>query len=359
MTRRDSIWMLGLGALPGASAETLVQTDLFVSGTGGYHTYRIPSLIRTRKGTLLAFCEGRRNARGDTGDIDIVLRRSTDRGRTWSGPVTTHEMGSDTIGNPCPVVERKSGAIHLLLTSNPGHMTQKQIDDQSLPGTRQVWHSQSSDDGITWSKAVEITAAVKQPNWTWYATGPGVGIQLRSGRLVVPCDHTVAGTKADFSHAIYSDDQGRTWKLGSPSGEGVNECQVVELRDGSLLMNMRSNHGRHRRAVSRSRDGGISWSGFGFDEALIEPVCQASLIEAGGVLLFSNPASTQRENMTIRASRDDGKTWPVRLVLQKGPSAYSCLAPVSRSHFGCLYERGEQSPYERITLALFRLSDLG
>ena len=359
MTRRDFNLVL---AASGASAVTgpadVVQTDLFVSGTRGYHTFRIPSLIPSRKGTLLAFCEGRRNSGADTGDIDIVLRRSTDHGRTWSEAATIVDFGADTVGNPCAVVDRKSGTIFLLLTSNPGEFAERQIIEQSVPATRQVWVSSSTDDGIRWSEPTEITAAVKDPSWTWYATGPGVGIQLRSGRLVIPCDHIEAGSKAFYSHCIYSDDHGRTWNRGARTGDRVNECQVAELRDGSLMLNMRSYHGHHRRAVARSRDGGITWGEVEFDQALVEPVCQASLIRAGNLLLFSNPASTRRENMTVRASRDDGETWPRSLVLEKGPSAYSCLAALSRKRFACLYERGSRSPYERITLALFGSGDL-
>lgn len=359
MTRRESLVLFGAGAVARAASEPAIpQADLFVSGAGGYHTYRIPSLIPTRMGTLLAFCEGRRNGRGDSGDIDIILRRSTDRGRTWSEPVAIHDMGPDTIGNPCPVIDRKTGIIHLLLTSNPGHVVEKQIVEQTVKETRQVWVSTSSDDGVTWSKPVEITTAVKDPSWTWYATGPGVGIQLRGGRLVIPCDHNKGQPTEAYSHCIYSDDHGRTWKRGEPTGAKVNECQVVELKDGSLLLNMRSNHGLNRRAIARSSDGGVTWSQIEHDQALVEPVCQASLIRAGNLLLFSNPASTRRENMTVRLSRDEGRSWPASLALHNGPSAYSCLAPVSRNRFACLYERGGKSPYERITLALFRAEDL-
>jgi sialidase-1 len=357
MTRRETLFLLGAGAAS-AARPAISQTDLFVSGEGGYHTYRIPALLPTKKATLLAFCEGRRGGRGDSGDIDIVLRRSTDRGRTWSDPATILDMGPDTLGNPCPVVDRKTGTIHLLLTSNPGHVVEKQIIDQTVKETRQVWVSTSADDGLTWSKPAEITASVKAPDWTWYATGPGVGIQLRSGRMVIPCDHAQAGTKAFWSHCIYSDDHGRTWKRGDRLGEKVNECQVVELRDGSLMLNMRAYHGNNRRAVAISRDGGVTWGEITHDQALVEPVCQASLIREGSLLLFSNPASTRRVNMTVRASRDEGKTWPRSLVLEAGPSAYSCLAPVARNRFACLYERGAKSPYERITLALFHIDDL-
>jgi sialidase-1 len=355
MTRRQSLLLLAASA---ARAAATSQLDLFLAATHGYDTFRIPSLIPTAKGSLLAFCEGRRNSRSDSGDIDIVLRRSTDRGRSWSAPVTILDMGPDTVGNPCPVVDRKTGVIFLLLTSNPGHVIEKQIIDQSVSDTRRVFLSSSSDDGLTWSKPADITLSAKDPSWTWYATGPGVGIQLRTGRLLIPCDHADARTKAFHSHCIYSDDHGRTWRRSERTAEKTNECQVAELRDGSVLLNMRSYHGHNRRAIARSRDGGVTWSDLSFDQTLVEPVCQASLIRAGNLLLFSNPASTRRENMTVRASRDDGQTWPQHLVLHPGPSAYSCLAPLSRNRFACLYERGERSPYERITLATFDILSL-
>ncbi|HBY60362.1 MAG TPA: exo-alpha-sialidase, partial [Solibacterales bacterium] len=200
MTRRESIRLLGAAASSAASpavsgAPSLTQTDLFVSGEGAYHTYRIPSLIPTKQGTLLALCEGRKGGQGDSGNIDIVLRRSTDRGRTWSAPVTIHDHGPDTIGNPCPVVDRKTGTIFLLLTHNAGHVTERQIIDRSAPETRRVLVSASTDDGLSWTSPQDITTAAKDPAWTWYATGPGVGIQLRTGRLVIPCDHAAADTK--------------------------------------------------------------------------------------------------------------------------------------------------------------------
>jgi sialidase-1 len=352
MTRREAIALLTSGA---AQASPVPSTaDLFVSGAGGYDTYRIPSLLRTARVTLLAFCEGRRNGRGDSGDIDIVLRRSVDQGRTWSAPVTIHDMRDDTIGNPCPVADRTTGAIHLLLTSNPGNVTEKQIVEQTAAESRRVWVSVSADDGIAWSKPAEITSSVKDPSWTWYATGPGIGIQLRSGRLVIPCDHKEAGTQRAYAHCIYSDDHGRTWQRGQRTAEKTNECQVVELRDGTLLLNMRSYHGLACRAVARSRDGGVSWSALEHDHALIEPVCQASLIRSsGGLLLFSNPASKKRENLTVKASLDEGRSWPLALVLAPGPSAYSCLAGIGRNRYACLYECGVQSPYERIAFARF------
>jgi len=343
--------------LPVLPAAELNQVDVFRAGEGGYHTYRIPALVVTKSGALLAFCEGRRGGRGDSGDIDLLLKRSRDNGRTWSDPQVVADFDDDTIGNPAPVVDRKTGTILLLLTRNPGHVTERQIIDGTAAGTRTVWLTRSTNDGLTWTPPEEITASVKLPEWTWYATGPGNGIQLRSGRLVIPCDHIVAGTKANYSHIIFSDDGGRTWRIGGSAGDQTNESAVVELRDHSLLLNMRSNLGRNRRAVARSRDQGLTWSAVESDEALIEPVCQASLIRySKDRLLFSNPADTKRRKLTVKLSRDEGKTWPVERMVHSGPSAYSSLARLKSGRIGLLYERGTNSPYEQISFATFDLA---
>jgi sialidase-1 len=351
--RLTAILLLSFPFFAGAAPD-LRQVEVFRAGEGGYHTYRIPALIVTQKGTLLAFCEGRRGGSGDGGDIDLLLKRSRDNGQTWSAQQVVADLGADTIGNPAPVLDRKTGTIFLLLTRNPGNVTERQIIDRSVPGTRTVWLTRSTDDGATWAPPLEVTSAVKQPDWTWYATGPGNGIQLRDGRLVVPCDHMVAGTKAYYSHVIYSDDGGRTWKLGGSAGDKTNESAVVELRDRSLLINMRSYQNGNRRAVSYSRDRGQTWTGPKLDDALIDPVCQASLIRfRKDRLLFSNPAGVMRVRMTVRMSRDEGRTWPVARLVHEGPSAYSSLAQLKDGRIGLLYERGDKSPYERITFALF------
>jgi sialidase-1 len=356
------IWM-ALAAACLAWGAAPQQVEVFTAGEGGYHTYRIPALITSSKGTLLAFCEGRRNSASDTGNIDLLLRRSNDGGRTWQPLQTIADFGEDTIGNPAPVVERKTGAIILLLTSNPGRATEKGITERATQERRTVWITRSTDDGQTWSKPQDITASTKLPDWTWYATGPGNGIQTRSGRLVIPCDHNTAGANVRYSHVIYSDDRGQTWKIGGTAEEKTNESAVAELKDSSLLLNMRSYHGKNRRAVQRSRDGGLTWqSPLTLDETLIEPVCQASLVAAvppgkksNGRLLFSNPAATTRTKMTVRLSEDDGRTWASSRVIHEGPAAYSSLAVLPGRSIGLLYERGESRPYERITFARFGL----
>lgn len=351
--------LLALGTLF-CRASPLVQVEVYVSGRDGYHTYRIPAIVRTRAGTLLAFAEGRKHSVHDWGDIDVLVKRSTDGGRTWSPQITVADFGEDTVGNPAPVLDRRTGTVWLLLTRNPGDVPEPKI----LPGlrgpTRTVWLTYSADDGRSWAAPVEITASVKRPEWSWYATGPVNGIQLRSGRLVIPCDHDrPAEPSRRYSHVIFSDDGGRTWRLGGSVGPDCNESTAVELSDGTLMLNMRSYAGRNRRAVSLSRDGGLTWSPPAFDEALVEPVCQASLIRVGrgrpAMLLFSNPASTRRVNMTVRLSRDEGKTWSAAKTIHEGPSAYSNLVELQGGMIGLLYERGQNSPYERITFARFAL----
>ena len=350
-----------LTLLPAVAARAdqplLVRTEVFTSRSEGYHTYRIPAVVVTKEGTLLAFCEGRKTGRSDHGDLDLVLRRSTDQGRTWEKMQIVYEEGGDkkiTIGNPCPVVDQSTGVIWLPFCRD----------------NNDVLITHSKDEGRTWAKPTVITSAVKEKDWGWYATGPGNAIQLtrgkHKGRLVIPCDHRVKGRskkwgRAGRSHTFYSDDHGKTWKLGKASDWGMNECAVVELADGSLMLNMRSYRGRGRRGVAISRDGGHSWSASADDPTLIEPVCQASLIrhtwpegERPGRLIFSNPASGKsRHRLTVRVSNDEGKSWPVGRMLVEGSAAYSSLVALPDGTIGCLLERDN---YRRITFARFNLA---
>lgn len=337
-----------------ALAAAPPQTAVFTAGQDGYHTFRIPAVIVTPKGTVLAFAEGRKAGRGDAGDIDLVLKRSTDGGKTWGSLEVVWDDAANTCGNPCPVIDAKTGTIWLPLTHNVGTDTEAKIVAGTSQKGRTVWVTHSTDDGRTWAKPTEITAAVKKSEWTWYATGPGVGIQLKSGRLLVPCDSKSDGGKVRESHVIFSDDGGKAWQLGGVVGPNCNECQAVELADGSVMLNMRTYRGNNRRLVAVSRDGGATFSKPTEDPALIEPVCQASILRLpGGGIVFSNPASTKRDKMTVRLSADDGKTWPHAKELHAGPAAYSCLCVLPTGDVGCLYERGEKTAYETITFAAF------
>ncbi|MFC1888666.1 exo-alpha-sialidase [Thermodesulfobacteriota bacterium] len=338
------------------------ETDVFVSQTNGYETYRIPSLIVTAGGTVLAFCEGRKAGSSDTGDIDIVLRRSRDSGVTWGSMSVVIDNGADTAGNPCPVVDRDTGTIWLPFTTNLGTDTESEIIHGTSEGTREVFIIKSTDDGLTWSEPVNITDDVKPAGWTWYATGPGRGIQLAGGRFVIPCNHVETGlfpaqSCHSRSHVIYSDDHGETWDIGGVLDGKTNESQVAELDDGTLIINMRSYRGR-RRAVSRSYDAGMTWDPVTLDRALIEPVCQGSLISHDGFLFFSNPASWTRMRMTVRRSSDNGVSWEISKVLNEGPAAYSALSALPNTNIACLYEKGDLKKirlYDRIVLARFSM----
>jgi len=357
---------------PSASSGQPQQTEVFISGMDGYHTYRIPSLLVTENGALLAFCEGRKKGRGDSGDIDLLVKRSQDGGKTWSQQQVVWNDGENTCGNPCPVVDEQTDTVWLLMTWNRGDDTEAEIKKNTSKDTRRVWVTRSDDDGVTWSKPIEITDAAKRPEWRWYATGPGVGIQLQKdpwkGRLVIPCDHSVAPSPDNptgyNSHTIISDDHGKTWGIGGVIRPQVNECQVVELTDSTLIINMRNyDRSKTTRATATSKDGGITWSNVTHDPVLVEPICQASFIRYSwpgrddkSCLLFSNPASTsERVKMNVRLSYDEGKTWPVSRVLYPGLSAYSCLAALPDGDIGCLYEAGQKHPYEEIVFAHFSL----
>ena len=340
------------------------QTDIFISGTDGFHTYRIPALLPTRAGTLLAFCEGRRNDGGDHGEIALLVKRSEDKGRTWSEQEVVWEDAPNTCGNPCPVQDGSTGFIWLAANWNrPGGSS---YDYFNAHDTRYVFVLASEDDGRTWSAPRDITSDVKPRNWGWYATGPCTGIELKmgpdQGRLLIPCNHTKFDDSSArlYSHVIYSDDHGKSWQPGGSSPTDLlDECQAAELSDGRVMLNMRNaDRTQDRRGVTTSDDGGLTWAPVRHDPALIEPTastgCQGSLIRADdGNLFFSNPASTHRERLTVRMSPDDGATWPTARVLHEGPAAYSSLASLPDGRVACLYERGESSPYEKITFAAF------
>lgn len=333
-----------------------LKSLVYSSGNDGYHTYRIPAVLAAANGTLLAFCEGRRNSRSDHGDIDLLVKRSEDGGQSWSAQrVVYSEAGEVTIGNPCPVADAETGAVWMLFCRD-------NVD---------VLVTHSKDDGLAWSDPIDITEDVRKKAWTWYATGPGVGIQLRNGtrkgRLLIPCDHRNPDAYDCGSHSVYSDDGGASWRLGGSVRPGANECQFSELADGTVVMNTRmQTHSEGYRGTALSRDGGETWSEFRHDRNLPCPKCQASLVGGGNpnILLFSNPVAPappgagggERANMTVRLSNDGGRTWPASDLLHEGPAAYSCLALLPDGSVGCLYEAGSESPYEHIVFERFRLN---
>lgn len=335
---------------------------IYQQGQDGYACFRIPSIVKTNDGTLLAFAEGRNKSCSDTGDIDLVLRRSTNMGKTWDPIIVVWDGGDNTCGNPSPVVDRKTGTIWLLSTWNLGTDHESGIIAQTSEDTRRVFVLNSEDDGKSWSGAREITETTKKDNWTWYATGPVHGIQLeegeQKGRLIIPCDHIEAETRNYYSHVIFSDDHGKTWNLGGSTPQHqVNECTIVELDDGRLLLNMRNyDRTKRTRKISISDDYGKSWSDIFADPQLPEPICQASIIKSSwkedgeSIFFFLNPASeNSRENMTLKISRNQAQTWNDSIVIHAGPSAYSDITILKKGVVGCFYEAGIESPYETIT----------
>lgn len=361
------LFVLIIFAIICGQTDRMYTTVLWEQGQDNYNGYRIPSLIVTQNGTLLAFCEGREG--GDSGDIDLLIKRSTDNGDTWSQQAVVWDDAQNTCGNPCPVVDQENGRIWLFMTWNLGEDVEYKIIRKESKDTRRVFRCFSDDDGLTWSEPVELTATCKDPSWGWYATGPGIGIQLSgeqySGRLVIPANHSYDdpdGTLADGpfghgSHVLISDDHGETWHRSQPIRPGCNESQIVELSDETLMMNMRSYNNKGSRAISKSSDGGEKWAEIWHDTTLIESRCQASILRYDeNLILFSNPAVTaDRKMMTVRASRDDGDSWPGNLLIYKGFSAYSCLTRLPDGQIGLLYEHADEGKprYHQIRFVRF------
>ena len=348
---------------------------VWTAGEGGYHSYRIPSIIKAADGALLAFCEARKGSLSDAGNIDIVMKCSKDLGKSWGEQIVLWDDDANTCGNPCPVLDQSNGKLWLLLTKNLGSDHEGDIIHKRAKSTRTVWLMSSADNGMTWSAAKEITSTTKDPSWGWYATGPGVGIQVQygahAGRLVIPCDHSYDDSSGNVrkgpfgygAHTIFSEDHGSTWQLGGTIRPHSNECQIFEVADGkgTLIMNSRSYFGRSRRTHAISHDGGKTFSGPVDVADLEEPVCQGSVIrfswpdvDRRGIVLFSNPASAKsRIDLTVKWSFNDGTDWKTLKQLHKGPSAYSCLVKLSETKAGCLYEAGSRSAYESIVFQSF------
>lgn len=360
-----AILAVGCSSIPTAAAGPGVipttEIDLFRGGEGGYAVYRIPTLAKTKSGALLAFAEGRSAGRSDRGEIDVVMRKSTDGGKTWGPLKIVWDDGLNTCGNPSPVVDQKTGRVLLLGVWNNGADAESKIMDGTSSDSRHPFVLSSDDEGETWSAPRDISKSVKKPHWRWYAIGPCHGIQLPSGRIVMPANHSDHSDDKHFyrAHVIYSDDAGATWALGGTVGPKTNESTIAALPDGTLVMNMRSYEDANRRAVSTSTDGGMTWSKIWLDPELVEPRCQGSLLpvtwRGKTYFLFSNPAATKRERMTVKWSSDEMRTWNPGLLVNPGFSAYSDMVQATELTLGLAYERDD---YARISFLTANLGDL-
>ncbi len=338
------------------------QQILFYEGMEGYASFRIPTVLSLPGGRVIAFCEGRRDSDDDCGTIRIVARVSRDGGESFGPLQVVCSHGEDTANNPCPVFDRRSGRLHLVYNTNLKKGRESLILKGEAPRT--VHHVFSDDLGESWSAPRDITSQVKPESWTWYACGPCHGAQLPGGRLLIPCNHAVLKPEGNasgpyISHAIYSDDGGQSWQTGGDVGENTNECSLAPLGGERVYINMRSYHGKGCRAAAWSEDGGQSWQGLRLEERLPDPVCQGSVLavdserpEGLPILLFSNaPDPKERVRLTLRKSRDGGRSWSRGTLIWDGPSAYSDLAALEDGRIGCLYEGGGEHAYEGIRWA--------
>ena len=307
------------------SAQNL-GTIVFQKGENGFDTYRIPAMVHAQDGSILAFAEARKFSRSDTGDIDLVLKRSTDGGKTWGEIITVWDDGGNVCGNPSPVVVSRTGRIVLLSTWNHGEDHTGAIRERTGKDTRRVYSMYSDDHGLTWSAPVEITSSVKLDEWTWYATGPCHALETSSGRLVVPCNHGISidGKPAgSHSHVIYSDDFGKTWNvLGgvetAPVQAEANEAKVEELPGGDIIITSRTDaEGRNlnvftfkniRKATgtwgqmahsSSHNDGIVTEKNSCNGELLSVPVIRSSDGRRMHLLLQSVPSGPKRSNVGI------------------------------------------------------------
>lgn len=331
-----------------AAAVRSQPVDLFFAGENGVHTYRIPALIETRKGTLLAVADARFDSSGDLpARIALVMRRSRDGGKTWT-PIETLRKVNDGggVGDASLLIDRRTGRVWCFHAYGPpgiGFPTAK-AGEVTGASTLQVHAIHSGDDGVTWSAPVDLTPQIKRPEWKAMFATSGTHFQTSKGRYLLPLVVRDESDKVAARNA-FSEDGGRTWHTGSVIGEGTDESKAIELPDGSILQNLRNGN---RRAIARSYDGGVNFGPLTHDGALIDPGCNAGLARLpNGRFVFTNAASTKRENLTARMN--DGRNWTQPRVIHPGPAAYSTVVPLRDGALGLLYECGGQSPYERIS----------
>jgi len=366
----------------------IVKSDIFTAARENYNYYRIPALIQTKKGTLLAFCEARNTepdfynaatfpnapvgSGKDTGDIDLVVKRSEDGGATWSELQVLYNDQHNTCGNPAPVIDQETGRIILFWCWQryPSKLNSDIISNIPDDHTRRVMYSYSDDDGLTWTGPIDLTPSVKEADMNWYATGPCHAIQKQTnpykGRIIIPANHRLKSSvdkNHNYSHCIYSDDHGKTWKLGGKTAVGGNESCIVELGDGNIMTMMRvaeTDVNVKNRAYSISRDGGDTWGEFKVVESLIDPGCQGSVanwFEGGkpsNTLLVSNCChKSSRSNLCISVSLDNGANWNMVKQVWSGRAAYSDILVLGDGSVCVMYEYGsgmfgKANPNEKI-----------
>ncbi|MGO1245136.1 MAG: sialidase family protein [Sphingobacterium sp.] len=334
-----------------------------------YSSLRIPALVVTGKGTLLAFAAGRIDSGSDWADMDLVMRRSEDGGNNWEPlQIVAKSSGNMPVDNPTPIIGQ-NGIVHLIYQRDYSR----------------AYYTQSKDDGKTWSEPSDITSTFDEfkdeYNWKVLAPGPGHSIQLQNGRLIVPvwlADSDVLTPHRSHRPSriatIYSDDMGETWKRGAliPDVQGFknpSETMAVQLDDGRVMLNIRNESEERKRGVSYSKNGITNWTPPTYIDDLFEPICMGSIIrvdqpEGKSYLIFVNPDSEHipkhpRKNLTVKLSSDGGKTWPVSKVLEEGVAGYSDLAVGLDGIIYCLYEtRTDKQKGLALHLSQFNLQEL-
>jgi len=347
---------------------------VFVSGEDGHKSYRIPAIIGLPNGELIAFCEGRVGGSDDYGDINIVMKKSKDKGKTWANMQTIVDYEKLQAGNPAPVVDLTDPAYpkgRIFLFYNTGNNHESEV--RKGKGLREVWYKTSVDNGATWSEAVNITLQTHRPrqpevnpaynfneDWRSYANTPGHAMQFQSGkyrgRIYVAANHSAGEPQPRYAEGrafgYFSDDHGKTFRISNDiQMPGGNEATAAELSGNRLMMNVRNQKGDVKaRIIATSSNGGEKWDTAYFDKNLPDPVCEGSILTIGkkgkkNILAFCNAAdTTRRDNLVLRISFDDGKTWNKNITVDnhgkdRNNAAYSDIVKTSDQKIGILYEK--------------------